>query len=43
LHHVGLTNHFTLNWIFKKLGGKVRWLGLILLRPVVSMGVTWTE
>ena len=39
MDELDIAEKIVLNWIFKKRGGKVWWIGFILLRTVVSMGV----
>jgi hypothetical protein len=39
LEELDIAESIILKWILKKYGGKVWWIGFILLRIVVSMGV----
>ena len=39
MEELDIAESIILKWIFKKQDGKVRWIGFILLRTVVSMGV----
>jgi len=40
LEELDIAKSIILKWIFKKLDGKVWWIGFILLKTVVSMAVT---
>ena len=39
MEELDIVESIILKWIFKKYGGKVWWIGFILLRTVVSMQV----
>ena len=40
LEELDIAESIILKWVFKKQGVKVWWIGFMLLRIVVSMGVT---